>query len=385
MPFRRNVFIVGAGFSAEAGAPVVSTFFDQAMELYKDPDSGLTRDQRAIFKEVFDYRNSLEPAELKLRIDPENIEELFGLVEMAAQLNNPEAQAVRLNLVYVILRTIELTTKDIARGPHQFLFRQGANQQSGILNGTLYDFFVNVVARRWGPKPDDGFAQDAIVSLNYDLLLEQAMERDPALTSRTGQGCQGLVPLYGLPDGVLQCNERCQPGACRIRLFKLHGSANWAFCTACKRVAVLPTSAASIAAPPPVCSSCGKEMMTRLIVPPAWNKEEYMPLLRDVWAGAAEALRSAQRIWILGYSMQETDKFFRYLLAIALQKNTCLDEVVVVNQSKDDCDRIAALFRALDERGRVVRQVQQVIQYMGRSFNFQSQLKQVYGNQNFAW
>src|SRR6185437_11778482 len=104
MPFRRNVFIVGAGFSAEAGAPVVSNFFGRAMELYKDPTSQLSEGQRAIFQHVFEYRTSLESAEFKVRIDPENIEELFGLVEMAAQLENPEAQAVRLNLVYVILR-----------------------------------------------------------------------------------------------------------------------------------------------------------------------------------------------------------------------------------------------------------------------------------------
>lgn len=52
MPFRRNVFIVGAGFSGESGAPVVSNFFDSAMELYKNPSSGLGEAERHIFQQV---------------------------------------------------------------------------------------------------------------------------------------------------------------------------------------------------------------------------------------------------------------------------------------------------------------------------------------------
>lgn len=385
MPFRRNVFIVGAGFSAEAGAPVVSNFFSSAMELYKDPTSGLTPGQRAIFKEVFDYRTSLESAEFKLRIDPENIEELFGLVEMAAQLNNPEAQAVRLNLVYVILRTLELTAVDISPQDQRFYFKNGNNRHTGILRGSIYDLFVNVVARRWDPRLQDGIAQDVIISLNYDLLLEQAMQRDPAATARTGPGRQRLAPLYGLPEAMLEQDSGQQDAACKVRLFKLHGSANWAFCAQCKRVAILSSSAASVASPPPTCSVCRKEMKTRLIVPPAWNKEEYMPLLRDVWAGAAEALRFAQRIWIMGYSMQHTDKFFRYLLAIALQKNVCLDEVVIVNQDQDCCEKIANLFRALSEKGKVARQNQRISNYIMDTQTFQGQLKQVYQTQDFAW
>jgi NAD-dependent SIR2 family protein deacetylase len=37
----RNVFILGAGFSAEAGAPVIRNFLDVSRELFDDPDSGL--------------------------------------------------------------------------------------------------------------------------------------------------------------------------------------------------------------------------------------------------------------------------------------------------------------------------------------------------------
>jgi len=109
MPYRKNVFIVGAGFSAEAGAPVVRTFFEQAMELWKNPNSGLKQQERDIFRQVFDYRYELESAESKIQIDLDNIEDLFGTVEMASHLGFNGAQTVKAKIVYVILRPIELT------------------------------------------------------------------------------------------------------------------------------------------------------------------------------------------------------------------------------------------------------------------------------------
>ncbi|HVA16098.1 MAG TPA: hypothetical protein VMV59_00140 [Candidatus Dormibacteraeota bacterium] len=83
--------------------------------------------------------------------------------------------------------------------------------------------------------------------------------------------------------------------------------------------------------------------------------------------------------------MPATDKFFRYLLAIALQRNTVLDEVVIINLNKDHCDEIASLFRALDQRKRVFRQVSPIWNYVANTLTFQNQLRQVYSSQYFAW
>ncbi len=116
MPFRKNVFIVGAGFSAEAGTPVVQNFFEKAMELWKDPASFLSADERPIFEQVFNYRQSLEGAESRVGIDLDNIEDLFGTVEMASQLGIGDAHTTRKNLVYVILRTLELSATKKVRG-----------------------------------------------------------------------------------------------------------------------------------------------------------------------------------------------------------------------------------------------------------------------------
>jgi NAD-dependent SIR2 family protein deacetylase len=376
MPYRKNVFIVGAGFSAEAGAPVVRTFFEQAMELWKNPNSGLEGQERDIFRQVFDYRHELEIAEAKVQVDLDNIEDLFGTVEMASHLGFNDAQTVKGKLVYVILRTLELTaTKRPWTRNIEYSFRDGPSPRSTTFAGDLYEFFVDVVARRWEPPPAAGVAQDSIISLNYDLLLERAMEPGP------------LAPLYGLSPEVVGEEPWEQSDKKRVRLLKLHGSANWAICPRCRNgVYVLRHSDASVLglSRVPVCRGCGGQANNRLIVPPTWNKEEYRPLLNSVWKSAANEIAAAQRLVIIGYSMPETDKFFQYLLALSLQNNRVLDQVVVVNSNTQQADKIARLFRRHHERNKAFQAADSFERWV-RNRAFLGQLGQVFPSSAPAW
>ena len=105
----RNVFILGAGFSADAGAPVVRDFLDVSRELFDDPNSGLDREERKLFQEVFDFKKKVAQAREKFEIDLDNIEELFGLVEMSQRLR-PEVAHTRDATVYLIAKTLQLST-----------------------------------------------------------------------------------------------------------------------------------------------------------------------------------------------------------------------------------------------------------------------------------
>jgi hypothetical protein len=244
---------------------------------------------------------------------------------------------------------------------------------------------VNIAARRWDAVPESKIAQDAIISLNYDLLLEKAIAVSPT-DMRISVGRQltpgSLAPLYDLPTDKFDEPSENQKAVCRIKLLKLHGSANWNWCQSCQRIRVLSFDSSSVTRTSPSCS-CGKQM-SRLIVPPAWNKEEYLPLLRSVWQSAFRALSEAQRIWIIGYSMPASDKFFQYLLALSQRRNKHLDQVVIVNSNGEDADRIADLFRAQHERKKVLTQRETILNYMGGQ-RFQRQLGQFYSKTDFAW
>lgn len=372
MPFRKNVFIVGAGFSAESGAPVIRNFYERAMELWRDPSSPLSPDERLRFQGVHEFRHNLALAEHKIRIDLDNIEDLFGVVEMGSHLDAENAESIRSHLVYVILRTLELTATEHPAGCVVRVDKPGSGDV-GFGPGDIYQFFVSAVARRWSKAPSDGVAKDTIISLNYDSLIEQAMEGSP------------LAADYCLPSEKTIEHPQHRPIISKVRVLKLHGSANWTVCPQCKsRVYVITPPAYRSPVKEPDCPECKVAMALPLIVPPTWSKEEFRPLLRSVWHTALLELASAERLFIVGYSMPETDKFFQYLLALSLQGNTLLDEIVIVNSNPQDAEKIATLFPRWNERGKVHRPGGFFAGWVRNGY-FQSALGQRYSSADLTW
>jgi hypothetical protein len=95
----RNVYILGAGFSADAGAPMIHGFLDQARLLLDDPSSELDSVERDHFGRVFEFRRKMAQAREKVRIDLDDMEQLFGLVEMSQRFGN-ELPETRNSTVY---------------------------------------------------------------------------------------------------------------------------------------------------------------------------------------------------------------------------------------------------------------------------------------------
>ncbi len=82
-----------------------------------------------------------------------------------------------------------------------------------------------------------------------------------------------------------------------------------------------------------------------VIIPPTWNKTEYQGQLTRVWEAAADELSKAQNIYILGYSLPESDSFFRYLFALGTISKNRIRNIVVYNpESSGDTE---ARFRRL--------------------------------------
>ena len=58
--------------------------------------------------------------------------------------------------------------------------------------------------------------------------------------------------------------------------------------------------------------------MLVVIVPPGLFKNEYQASLGQVWQQATKELEEAEEIVAIGYSLPETDFFFRNLLLLEL-------------------------------------------------------------------
>ena len=79
--------------------------------------------------------------------------------------------------------------------------------------------------------------------------------------------------------------------------------------------------------------------MEPFIVPPTWNKTGYGNRLTPVWTAAYQEIKEAARVIIIGYSLPETDSFFKYLLALGLSENDSLQQIIVVNPDEGAQER----------------------------------------------
>ncbi|MFL6244789.1 MAG: hypothetical protein ACJ74H_02100 [Thermoanaerobaculia bacterium] len=290
----KTVFILGAGASRQAGAPLVGDFIDKARDLHR---TGAVGNRAADFRVFFDALADAQVIHSKSRLDTNNIEAVFSTFEFAqivkAFCGYEERQisalpgAARGVITQTIEEMLQFPVTDGSPGPPE-----------------PYDAFARLVAAL---RQKPGLAHDvAIVTFNYDYAVDFAFR--------------------GWRDGVDYGFERPFPGA--LPLLKLHGSLHWAGCSQCG--AVIPALmqdrgyAADIAS---VKLAFSERLATLghcdvavrpdpVIVPPTSNKVDYHVRLSTVWSAAARELAGADNIFVIGYSLPETDVFFRYLYAL---------------------------------------------------------------------
>jgi hypothetical protein len=80
----------------------------------------------------------------------------------------------------------------------------------------------------------------------------------------------------------------------------------------------------------------GRRRYVPVIVPPTWSKPGYYQTISPVWRNAAWHLSQAENIIIIGYSLPETDQFFRGLFALGTVGDALLRRVWVFDKFADD-------------------------------------------------
>jgi NAD-dependent SIR2 family protein deacetylase len=338
-PHDRNVYVLGAGFSADAGAPLIHNFLDRSLGFLLDPATGLDKVERSQFEAVFKFRQEVAQAREKVVLDLDDIEQLFGLIEISERLQR--SNQLRTSMQYLIVKTLQLATRDTRRPSVRFGARPGAEILGRIADGhpafrredgfadifscDVYTFFASLVAGFVDSERDRGRRNDCIITFNYDLVLEHALQR------------VGAKAEYHLPESLCPPKESFQD-AVRVTVLKLHGSANWAICTNCEgSVAVLDEKVTENpnALRERVCPDCKTASYHPLLIPPSWDKSEYREITSAIWRRAVAELEKATRIVVIGYSMPEVDAFFKFLMTLALSRNHNLFKFVVVDLARE--------------------------------------------------
>jgi hypothetical protein len=311
-----TVFILGAGVSHQAGAPLMKDFIDAADDLRKGAFHG-----DADFDLVFKGLRALQSVYAKATIEVLNIESVFAAFEMAqllgglASLTAAELQRLPRAMSTMIQRTLETRIRfPITEGSPrpQYNFEHLGNIVSEILKRTNNDF-----------------TKISFITFNYDVCLE------------FGLYTKGIASDYCL-------DPTC--AVLGIKVLKLHGSLNWARCDKCSKIHAFPVGKFVSMRSPVDWIDAGKSTTfeisrelqrltcceqsvsaTPLIAPPTWNKTSYHRQLETVWKASASVLSDAENIFICGYSMPPTDQFFPYLYALGSVGTSRIRRFWIVN------------------------------------------------------
>lgn len=315
-----TVFVLGAGASKAAGAPLMNNFLDVAHDLWK---KGQVKELESNFSDVFGAIAALQAVHSKAQLDINNVESVFAILEMAAILKKfptfsveqiqKTIDSLKLLIGVTIEKTLQLPVeREYPRSP------------------VPYGEFAKLIKY----LRNDAFPKQSIsiITFNYDLACDYAMYQ------------HGIPINYALGENLDQLSTP---------LLKLHGSLNWVYCPELGKVVPwtmdehfrkyhwlgLDDSVPFVKL----------QMMPHLkdfkyqdhevvpepvLVPPTWNKAEYHRNLTDVWSRAAQELTDAENIFIIGYSLPKTDAFFRDLFALGAVGDVPLKRLWVFNPDK---------------------------------------------------
>ncbi|MCG9893938.1 MAG: SIR2 family protein [Fimbriimonadaceae bacterium] len=313
------VFILGAGASRQAGAPLMHDFLDVARDLLS---KGEVPDQEDDFKRVFKAIGGLQRVHSKARLDLKNIESMFTVLELGnvigrvPGINQEDIPSAINSLKRLIVTTLEKTMS----------FELSSDR---VLPPPIYrrlGAVIRDITQRGNPRQSV-----SIITFNYDVAVDLAL-------------LDAQLPID-------YCLDTLGARDLSVPLMKLHGSLNWGQNVQTKEVKVLPIpgyvrhmnrqqrqTGNRILLP----IGTGLPMFFRevfqeesewspLIVPPSWNKADYHKDLSKVWSRAADHLSEAEQIFIIGYSLPETDSFFRHLYALGSEGSDTLRRLWVFN------------------------------------------------------
>jgi NAD-dependent SIR2 family protein deacetylase len=309
------VFILGAGASVHCGTPLMGNFLEVAEDLFR---SGEVDEVKEDFKSVFTAVGQLHAAQSKAIINTYNIEDVYAAFEMGVLLGRlpgieetEKIKGLTASIRKVIGYTLEKTTK--------------LPNATGITAFHLYRNLSKIIHRLIIEN-----RSVSVLTFNYDLGLEYSLYANK------------IVPDYCLGD--LEISGKSVP------YLKLHGSINWGRCSneTCRKIvpyrnfdstesktsheySILPiiSKLKRLKCYDPRCNGTLEE--DPFIVPPTWNKTAFHEQIEQVWRRAANELRDAEHIFVVGYSFPNTDMFFRYLFALGIDVKTILRGFYVYN------------------------------------------------------
>lgn len=319
-----TVFIMGAGASYSAGVPLMNDFLDEARKLHAN--NQIQDEDKVHFERVFKGISALQATHSKSSLDMYNLESVFATFEMAKRLNKmPNFEPDEIDeLLHSMKRLIVVTIERKLEIP--------LNKREPSLPKPYFEFgnLIQNINNKLSPEEEV-----SILTFNYDIALDFMLSDF------------SLGPDYCLISSMKYGKRKV------VKLLKLHGSINWGISEMelkekqetirnirpyrideykRDKFFSLNNSTTNF--------RIGSELKNYkevkyledpVIVPPTWNKSTIHKDMLHVWREASKQLEKAENIFIIGFSMPETDIFFKHLYSLGTVGEVPLNRFWVFN------------------------------------------------------
>ncbi|MCB9772655.1 MAG: hypothetical protein H6754_08930 [Candidatus Omnitrophica bacterium] len=339
---QKTVYILGAGFSYEAGFPLQTDILRRIQETKVGLLSGDTTDDFLLLSELFlahqersDTLKEFLTRVFSSSVNP-SLEDVFTLLDQTIAKRGfclkyswKELNEINDSLKRAILTIFHYSADKLRKNPVLFY-----NQ-----------FACHLLEERF----KNGLAEDSIsvISLNWDTLIEdriyECIESTQTYKKIDVDYCSYTTPIHKdclHTPSLIQKAKKIY----NLKILKLHGSINWLLCPNCNRLHTGLGSKESIwnlYVKPRKCESCkilsdAKEAekipdMEPLFVTPTFTKVFDNTHIQMVWHNAHVEIAEADRIVFIGYSLPEADYHFRTLIKRAIRSDTFIDVVLKRN------------------------------------------------------
>ena len=339
-----TVYVLGAGFSCDAGVPLQPDILSGIRKL------GLLDLPRVLSEEFVDAQNKIFDfigRIFETAPDP-RLEDVFTLIDQSIQRKNhclgynwQDLEVVRSALLDAIV----------------LLF----HAKQDLMASADRDFYDSVAAFLIEQRIAAGQESHpfSIISLNWDCILENAIYRcldQYGITEVDVDYCCYTTPLQG-PQGqkakhVPSVQQKAK-GLYNIKLMKLHGSINCVICPNCNRLYVglhAPSEWMEEYLLNKICPRCARTaphsqegkrqgpILEPLLISPTFLKELSNTHIQMVWDNAYVDLCEAQRVIFIGYSLPEADYHLRTLLKRAIRHDAQITAVLTERDAPlSDC------------------------------------------------
>ncbi|MDK9707431.1 MAG: hypothetical protein OEL83_10310 [Desulforhopalus sp.] len=351
-----TVFILGAGFSFDAGIPLLGRFIERMLLIAAERDKTtgkLSGNDRKLFDKALDIRDSMDGYHGRISFDDRNIEDILSMLAFSV-MGTTGLRKPRANLdafIQAISRTIELTCAVKHPGPP-------IEKKSGF---TIVDTGPAMYRRFWQAlfkAYNTGMDFPCLITFNYDLVLERSLfqvlinkiynpskNRCPFDSFHLNysyknspnfygaiEPCQYQLPEHSYVHGTKVIPKEVQGGKhLNIDILKLHGSLNFS----------RPITSEHNQNPCEVVEN-------PYILPPISNKSA-SPAGEEIWGRALTELRNAKNVVFIGYSLPTTDIYMQFFIKAALGPNKGLEKVIVIdpvfNEPSQECEDMKVRYK----------------------------------------